>query len=465
MTMWIPDISARTGPRYQAIVDVLEEDIQHGRLLPGDRLPTHRSLALALGVSVGTTTHAYEEAEKRGLVTGEIGRGTFVRKINLDVPKYEIPASPETGLIDLSLNYPVGFSDEEESLILANTLIGLSKQKHLHELLRYQPHVGMAHHRTIGSQWIARTGVETNPEQVVICNGMQHALAVIMAAVTRPGDCVMTAEITYPGIKIIAQSRDLHLHGLRMDDNGIVPADFEEACKSTGAKILYCIPSIQNPAAITMPEKRRKELAEIAVRHDVTIIEDDTYGLMIERPLKPIAFYGGENCIYIAGTSESIVPGLRIAFVRSPSKMVDSLSGAMLTTTWMAAPLMAELATAWITNGQADLFIQRKRQEIEKRHKIFDKHLGHLKHRKHPCGFHLWMYLPERWRSVDYVHLAYRRGVAVTPADLFYVGEDSAPSAVRLCLGNTRDLRRMERGLQILAELADGTSEHSIALL
>ena len=78
MTMWNPEIDA-AGARYLAIAEALSGDVKSGRLRPGDRLPTHRDLAYRLGVTVGTVTRAYAEAARRGLVGGEVGRGTYVR--------------------------------------------------------------------------------------------------------------------------------------------------------------------------------------------------------------------------------------------------------------------------------------------------------------------------------------------------------------------------------------------------
>jgi DNA-binding GntR family transcriptional regulator len=79
MTIWMPRLEGREGPRYRAIVDALDEDLAAGSLRHGDRLPTHRELADRLGVTVGTVSRAYAEAARRGLVSGEVGRGTFVR--------------------------------------------------------------------------------------------------------------------------------------------------------------------------------------------------------------------------------------------------------------------------------------------------------------------------------------------------------------------------------------------------
>ena len=81
MTIWSPNLETQAGPRYLAIVRALSDDIDRGVLHAGDRLPTHRELGDRLGVAVGTITRAYAEAERLGLVRGEIGRGTFVTSL------------------------------------------------------------------------------------------------------------------------------------------------------------------------------------------------------------------------------------------------------------------------------------------------------------------------------------------------------------------------------------------------
>src|SRR5262245_61654262 len=109
MTMWEPDLARRKGPRYLAIADALAADIGSGRLAPGARLPTHRDLADRLDVTVGTVSRAYAEAVRRGLISGEVGRGTFVRGRGIPA-RAEEPAPG--GPIDLSLNFPMDDIDD-----------------------------------------------------------------------------------------------------------------------------------------------------------------------------------------------------------------------------------------------------------------------------------------------------------------------------------------------------------------
>src|SRR4051812_42646153 len=109
MTNWLPELKRETSPVYREIADAIAGDIAAGALPPGTRLPTHRDLAWRLGVTVGTVSRAYAEAERRGLIGGEIGRGTFVLPGRQDFgPKRtEVP----DGFIDLSINYAITGSE------------------------------------------------------------------------------------------------------------------------------------------------------------------------------------------------------------------------------------------------------------------------------------------------------------------------------------------------------------------
>src|SRR5918995_3042170 len=98
MTMWLPNMESRRGPVYRAIADAIDEDVQNGALRAGARLPPHRELADHLGVTVTTITRAYTEAARRGLTSGHVGRGTFIRGSGPE------DQGAETTPFDLSIN-------------------------------------------------------------------------------------------------------------------------------------------------------------------------------------------------------------------------------------------------------------------------------------------------------------------------------------------------------------------------
>ena len=463
MTTWTPELTERAGPRYRAIADALADDVKGGRLKEGARLPTHRDLAAALRVTVGTVSRAYAEAERRGLVKGEVGRGTFVRRDHGEPLDFGMRLREEGSVIDLSLNFPIGEADDR---LLRSTLVAVAKDPRLGRLIEYLPHAGLLRHREAGAAWVNRAGLETRPEEVIVCNGGQHALAIALIALASPGDVVLAEAVTYPVFKTLAALLHLKIVGLPLDDQGLRPDAFEAACKAGAPKILYCVPTIQNPTATVLPKARRKKIAAIARAHDVTILEDDIYGLLPrERPL-PLAHHAPDRTVFISSLSKTVAPGLRIGFMAASRALTDRMIPALCATTWMASPLMAELAARLIEDGTADAILERKRKEAAARQAIAAKILpGSPGPGAHPLSYHLWLPLPEPWRGTEFADRARQRGVAVNPGEVFAAGGVKPPAAVRVCLGAARSRDQLEKGLRILRDTLEAAPLSGLAVV
>lgn len=461
MTIWSPDLAHRTGPLAQSIVEALADDMLAGRLQPGTRLPTHRELANKMGVAIGTVTRAYLLAQRRGLISGEIGRGTFVRPGGAGVSIGD--EAEEAAVIDLSKNRVI--RDAHDPLV-SEMLSALSKSSDLNPLFDYyQPAEGAPHHRAAGALWLSREGFSVQTEQVLVCSGAQHAMFAALSTLTDPGDTVLTEQVSYPGIKALANLLHLQLHGLPVDEHGLQPEAFMAACRTRVAKILYCIPTLQNPTATVMPEKRRREIARIAQEHDVNIIEDDVYGFLDTSAPPPIASYAPEHVYYINSTSKSIAPGLRIGYMVAPEHAVKRIASAISSSTWEAAPLMAEMTTRWIEDKTLERVINWKRQETAARQQLAREILGDVSRNSHPSSCHLWLCLPKPWRGADFSERAEARGVVVVPAESFVTGRGAAPHAVRICLLSTQDRQQLEKGLRVLQEILQSAPEPALTLV
>lgn len=458
MTIWRPDLRSRSGPRYLAIAEALAEDIFQGVLKPGTRLPTHRDLAEHLGVTVGTVTRAYAEAARRGLLSGEVGRGTFTRGATGEGSAARSDAS-ERALIDLSVNIPPVPGGGEQSAQLARTLAALSSRSDLGSLLSYPPEGGAPAHRAAGASWIRRAGLEASAERVLVSSGSQHAMTAVFSALLRPGELVLTESLTYPGMRALAGLLHLRLQGLPMDEQGLLPGPLEAACRSGAARALYLVPTLQNPTAALMSQQRREEIARIARANQLLVVEDDAYGLLLEKAPPALASLLPSQSIYLTGIAKSVAPGLRIGFLLAPSALAPRLAGAIRTTTWMAAPLMAEITASWIEDGTAAELLLHLRREIVARQRLAAALLSGARVQTHPESLHLWLYLPEQWRSDTFADAARRRGVAVNPMQAFSVGRELSLEAVRVCLGGAKDRAQLEAALHILVSLLDSAPE------
>ena len=440
---------------YEAIALAIASDVANGRLKTGERLPTHRDLAGRLGVTVGTVSRAYAEAARRGLVSGEVGRGTFVRG----------DASPDdTGLVDLASNHPPLPPGDALTAALEDAFASLAGAQGTGELLAYPPDSGYARHREAGAQWLAWCGLDTPPDRVLACSGSQHALAIVLSTLLRPGETLATEALTYPGLQAVANLLHLRLQGLPMDRHGLEPGAFESACLAGGLKAVYLVPTIHNPTTRMMPLERRQQIARIARAHGVAIVEDDIHAhLPSERPA-PVASLAPELAYFITSTSKTLAPGLRVGYLLAPADHLERLTAAARATVWASAPLMAEIATLWIRQGTAQRLLAARRGEAVARQKRAREALAGWHFEAHPEGYHVWLQLPEPWTSVTFSAQARRHGVAVTPSEAFVIGREPAPHAVRLCLGAARSRASLDRGLGLVASLLRESPEPTLAV-
>jgi len=438
-------------PVYLALTDVLADAIAEGHLSQGARLPTHRELAKRLGVTTATVTRAYLEAERRGLVRGEVGRGTFVRAGDRAAGRFDFGRESRPGVIDLALNLPpLGASREEEAL-MAEGLGALAARRDIMRLMHYQPTHVLAEHRVAGRSWLARCGVSAEPAQIVLTAGSQHALFVALAALSKPGDEILTESLTYPGLMSAAALLHLRLRGVALDKEGVVPEALGAAAAG-GARVVYLVPTLHNPTTATMSMRRRQQVAQVVAQHGLTLIEDDIHALLLpkaRRP-RPLASLVPERTIYVANTAKLLAPALRVSYLAVPSALVEVIVAAVQASIWMTPPLGAELATHWIESGVADRLVALRQREAAARQRIAAEKLRRFAYRAHPAGYHGWLTLPEPWRSDAFVAQLADRGVAVTAGEAFVVGRAAAPHAVRLCLGGAVDRRQLNDALDIV---------------
>lgn len=455
---WVPDIAERKGRRYTAVADALAEDIQAGKLRPGDRLPTHRELAYRTGLSVSTISKAYAEAVRRQHIRSEVGRGTFVLPNAWSVVPNAWSAQPrvevdQASRIDLTFNCPVQAPMHTEAM--SNTLREIAEGDRLSVLMPYhRPWGGLEEHRAAAALWLEKRNMHAHPNNIVITNGAQHAASCILAALIEPGEIVATEELTDPGIKFLTSNRHLPLKGLPIDRQGIIPDAFESACRSMRIRALFCVPNHQSPTLSVMPVERRREIAVIAERHGVTIIENDVYGPFIEDPPPALSSFAPDNSYYFTSLSKCVCPGLRIGFLAAPPGRVEELIPGLGATMWMASLFSAEVASIWIRDGTADRLTSWQRQEMARRQKLAAQVLRGFEYRTLPAAMHIWLPLPDPWRVASFVVQARGRGISVAPAEAFVVGHVAAPQAVRISLGGaTPAPGELQRGLQAIAEL------------
>nr|WP_314642504.1 PLP-dependent aminotransferase family protein [uncultured Pseudomonas sp.] len=418
--------------RYKSLVDAFAADIRSGRLPPGTRLPTHRLLAASHGLALVTASRVYAELEAMGLVSGETGRGTFVRETSLPPSLGIHQPSVAAGMIDLNFNYP---SVPGQADLLRNALRQLALSGDLESHLRYQPHAGRLHERASVARHLEMRGLTVQAEQVLLVSGAQHGLTVALMALLQPGDVIAADALTYPGFKVLAETLHLEVVPIPGTDTGPDLEALEKLCRSRSVRAVYTMPTLHNPLGWVMAADQRERLVAIARQYDLHIIEDAAYAFLAEDSLPPLAQLAPERTVYVSGFSKSVATGLRVGFVAAPLQTVPALERTIRATTWNTPGVMTAIACAWIDDGTVSQLEAQKRADAQARQAVADQHLAGLQFVRHPSSYFIWLPLSEDARADQIAMALMREQVAVSTAEPFATSVH-VPHAIRLALGS-----------------------------
>lgn len=461
MTIWQPDPSQLRRPAYLSLAEQFTRAIQGGLLANGARLPTHRRLADDLGLSVQTVSRAYDELIRRGLIAGEVGRGSFVQTQSGEATS---PYLPERlgELIDLSILKPV--CDQIHLDRMREAFAWLGENLPSSSALSFRPNMVFPRHRQVAAEWLTQCGLDVSPLNISITNGATPAMTVAMMSVAQPGATIAAEAISHHTLKPLVTYLGLHLKGLAIDHDGMIPEALDEACCNGVIRAVFLQPSVINPMATLMSGERRAALAEVARRHDIAIIENDVLGPLVEGGVPPIAVFAPERTLYVTSFTKITVPGVRIGYLAAPDRYVSAVTNRHLVSNWMATPAIAEIATRWVDDGTALELVDWQRKALAVRHAIADEKLAGLDYRAHPQSLHIWLHLPAGHTEEGFVPQARLRGVAIAPGSSFRIAELGWRPAVRISLGSTTE-EELSIGLEIIASMSIGDPEAALLVI
>ncbi|CDQ13156.1 MULTISPECIES: PLP-dependent aminotransferase family protein [Klebsiella] len=418
--------------RYKAVVDRYAQAIRSGQLPAGTRLPTHRTLAAEERLSLATATRVYRELEEMGLVSGETGRGTFVRDLSLPPGHGVDQQVVAADVVDLNFNYP---SLPAQGDALREALRQLAMAGDIDSHLRYQPHAGRLAEREIIARHLTCRHFAPDAENVLIVNGAQHGLAVTVMGLLRPGDVVAVDALTYSGFKVLAALYHLELAAIPCRAEGPDLQALHTLCQQRRVRAVYTMPTLHNPLGWVLNAGQRQALADLARQHDLLIIEDAAYARLVSRPPPPVVSYAPERTVYVTGFSKNIATGLRVGVVISPPRYRPEIERAIRATTWNTPTLISSLICAWIEDGTVARFETQKRQDARQRQQVAREVLCGLPVVSHPDSYFVWLPLGEESRADRLANALMERRISVSTAEPFCVSA-TIPQALRIALGS-----------------------------
>ncbi|MEE2861336.1 MAG: PLP-dependent aminotransferase family protein [Pseudomonadota bacterium] len=437
-------------PAYRSLAQGIAAAIDAGSLRPGQRLPPHRDLAWQLGVSVQTVSRAYEELIRADLISGEVGRGSFVKsgpRETIEVPWFRAPTDRPP--IDLSMMTPVRLPQIRQAW--ADTMVRLSDRLPDQAMLSFRPRQTMSLYGGMAAAWLARCGMVVPAQRILITNGTTPAMFVALMTVAQPGDIVATEAATCHTLRPAAQALHLRLRGIAGDDRGMEPDALIAAARAAGGRMraVFLLPSGGGPHARIIDRDRREALAQAATAAGLMILESDPTGPMPPRRPPALSSFAPERSFYFTGLSKCLSPGLRLGFLAMPEDWAEVALNRHLSMAWMATPLMAEIAQDWIASGTADALLAAQRVELAARNRLAARVLG-PRAQGFLHGLHRWLPLPDGSDEADLLAQALSHQVAVAPGAGFAM-LPSGP-ALRLSLGGA-PMRDLEQALRIVSAI------------
>jgi len=460
MTNWLPDLSAGSGPLYQRLADSIESDIDRGVIGVGAKLPPQRDLAYDIGTTVGTVGRAYQLLRERGLVSGEVGRGTYVLGQRPEEAKAELlePSEQGTRFIDApsgKLRFDsTAAPDIGQDAVIAE-MLSRTAHEHPHDISSYTRDFPERWSEA-GSRWLARNSYRPALDSIVPTLGTHAAVMAAIAALTTPGDYVAFEHLTYSQI-----SRSAGLIGRRTalvasDDEGIDPEDFARVCAQKHPKMMFLMPTAKNPTLVTLSAERRKAIARVAREFNVVLIEDDLYGDLTDDPTPLLAEYAPERTIVAGGLSKSVAAGVRGGWLACPPAYRHRIRVAHKMMTGGLPFLLAEVGSRLVLSGQASDIRRRCIAEIGARIAIVREALAGFEFRAKDSVPFVWLTLPEPWLSGTFKQACLEHGVLIDDEDEFKAGRsEQVFHAVRFGVSQPRQRKDVAGGVTVIRRLLE----------
>lgn len=462
MTNWLPDLQHGNGPIYVRLADQIESAITGGALPAGAKLPPQRNLAFDLGITIGTVSRAYALVHERGLVSGEVGRGTFVRDLHAAPPEANLDPVAAALVGTRAIAPPPG-KIRFDSTAAPDIGQGPTLHDHIGAILKDHPSDIASYTRSFpddwfeaGARWLAKGDWTPAPRDIVPTLGAHAGIMAVLTAITSPGDKVVFEHLTYSQV-----SRAAGLTGRRTilvdsDEQGVIPADFERVCAQQHPKVAFLMSSSQNPTLATLPLERRQAIADIARRHSVWLIEDDLYGAMSGEPVAPLAEICPERTFFVGSLSKSVAAGVRGGWVACPPHFAQRVRIAHKMMTGGMPFLLAELCARLVLSGDAFAIRRRCVDEIGAREALAREYFEGFDFVSNPAVPFLWLALPEPWLSGTFKNAAQTEGVLIDDEDEFKAGRsEKVLHRVRISFSSPLSREEVRSGFAILRRLLE----------
>ena len=462
-------------PLSKQIYQEISDRILSGYFPSGTRLPSIRKLAKELGVSPVTVTEAFQRLVKDQLITTIQGKGAYVNQLSatyqMKKEKSQLIDFPDYLHRSQSLHYsehpaPISFSlSIVDPQLLPSSFLAQSVQQVIESdpevLVQYGEVQGDYTLRKAFSQYLGREKITVDPSEILVTNGSHQGIDLVARCFLGPSDVVITEEATYSGAIDIFRSRGAIVIPIPMDEHGLSIKHLIQTLDHYTPKLVYTMPTFQNPTGRVMSRRRRQELLELAEEMNFLILEDDPWSeIYFDEPPPPHikSFDKKGYVIYLKGLSKMLAPGCRVGFLTAEKSILRRLL-ATKTNADMGNPLLNQrIILPIFQNDWMDRFLHQLRTELHLRRdltlQLLQQHASTtLKWIIPKGGFNLWVTLPEEINTIDLLFHVKQKGIDFFPGSACYP-VDFQTNHLRLSFSNCTEAQ-IKQGIPLLCQEID----------
>lgn len=460
-TSWRPELLNQGRSKYKALAQAIREGIVSGQLAPDERLPPVRELAYKIGVTPGTVARAYGVLTDEGRLIAGVGRGTFVAGRKTVAP----PVWDTSPLLDtvadiseqvhlLSPKMP----EVGQGVLIRDALLALSTDMVPEHLLNYPSRVTDLAARRAFKASLTDTAIGPfGEDDVITSHGGQSAIVMILQTVLHGNSPVIAVdELSYGGFRSAAGMSRAQVVGVPWDDEGPDVAVLEHLIKTQGVQVFCTSAEVCNPTVRSTSTPRRKQIASLARRYGIHVIDDDCYRLMRTahsgpsyRALVP------ELGWYVTSPSKSLTAALRIGFAVAPSEWAANLARTSTFHSFGVTRLITDLYAYIMARKELPDVIEQIKTRIALDVRAAVNILGGHKLTWSEQVPFLWLELPLGWRAGEFKRQAENAGVLIKSAEDFALRDGRANHAVRIAINGQVSHARFVAGMQALRGMLD----------
>ncbi|GIN63799.1 GntR family transcriptional regulator [Robertmurraya siralis] len=437
-------------PINQQIYENIADRIRSGALSEGEHLPSVRSLAKQLGISLLTVVRVYDLLEEKDLIERVQGKGTFVKnKLLIDATERNVKNNFDWQLSVLDYlprtQFGAHYGSFENCIqfsvaaICPSLLPNRYLEREIHSTLKKNPNILSSYGPAQGDEELRKTmckylrkhNLYINHQDILVTNGTQQGIDLVAKTFIGPGDVVAMEAPTYPAAIDTFRARGATIVPLPMDNDGIRIDHLQRVCEIYKPKLIYTIPNFQNPTGIVLSRKRREQLLMLAQENQIIIVEDDPWSEMFfdKKPPTPIKGLDTNGfVIYLKGLSKTLVPGCRIGLLAANGTLFNRLVASKVNTD-LGSPLLTQKAILPLFHSKRmEDHMEKLRFALNLRKdkvvKLLNSHMPDGVHWIVPTGgLNIWLSVPSEWNTNHLLIECKKENIFFLPGSACFSGE------------------------------------------